>query len=808
MYVIKRDGRQEAVKFDKITARIQKLCYSLDSNHVDPVSVAMKVIQGIFPGVTTVQLDNLAAETAASMTTRHPDYALLASRIAISNLHKITKKSFSETMKDLYLYVDPKTQQHAPLIADDVYEIIRDNATELDSTIIYDRDFGYDYFGFKTLEKSYLLKINGQVAERPQHMLMRVAVGIHKNDIVQAIKTYELMSERWFTHATPTLFNAGTPKPQMSSCFLLTMKDDSIEGIYDTLKQCAKISQSAGGIGLSIHNVRATGSYIRGTNGTSNGIVPMLRVFNDTARYVDQGGGKRKGSFAIYLEPWHADIFDFLNLKKNHGKEEVRARDLFYAMWVPDLFMKRVEEEGDWSLFCPNEAPGLAESWGEKFEALYEQYEAEGRQRKTVKAREVWAAILEAQIETGTPYMLYKDAANRKSNQQNLGTIKSSNLCTEIIEYTDENEVAVCNLASIALPRFINEGKFDHQKLFEVTYQITLNLNKIIDNNFYPVPEAERSNLRHRPIGIGVQGLADAFIMLRYPFESEEAQKLNSEIFETIYYASMTASKDLAKIEGHYETYPGSPVSKGIFQYDMWNVTPSNRWEWDVLKEEVAKYGVRNSLLLAPMPTASTSQILGNNECFEPYTSNIYLRRVLSGEFPIVNKHLLRDLVDLGIWNEGLKNKIIRANGSIQDIEEIPTNIKELYKTVWEIKQRTIIDMAADRGAYICQSQSLNIFMESPNMAKITSMHFYAWKRGLKTGMYYLRTKAAADAIKFTVQSQVEKALSPVVNAAVEVKSEMPVNASSSVVMMDGGDMQSQISCSLDNPDACEACGS
>lgn len=808
MYVIKRDGRQESVKFDKITARIQKLCYGLDPNHVDSVSVAMKVIQGIFPGVTTVQLDNLAAETAASMTTRHPDYALLASRIAISNLHKITKKSFSETMKDLYLFVDPKTQQHAPLIADDVYEIIRDNATELDSTIIYDRDFGYDYFGFKTLEKSYLLKINGQVAERPQHMLMRVAVGIHKNDIAQAIKTYELMSERWFTHATPTLFNAGTPKPQMSSCFLLTMKDDSIEGIYDTLKQCAKISQSAGGIGLSIHNVRATGSYIRGTNGTSNGIVPMLRVFNDTARYVDQGGGKRKGSFAIYLEPWHADVFDFLNLKKNHGKEEVRARDLFYAMWVPDLFMKRVEEEGDWSLFCPNEAPGLAESWGEQFEALYEQYEAEGRQRKTVKAREVWAAILEAQIETGTPYMLYKDAANRKSNQQNLGTIKSSNLCTEIIEYTDENEVAVCNLASIALPRFINEGKFDHQKLFEVTYQITMNLNKIIDNNFYPVPEAERSNLRHRPIGIGVQGLADAFIMLRYPFESEEAQKLNSEIFETIYYASMTASKDLAKVEGHYETYPGSPVSKGIFQYDMWNVTPSNRWEWDVLKEEVAKYGVRNSLLLAPMPTASTSQILGNNECFEPYTSNIYLRRVLSGEFPIVNKHLLRDLVDLGIWNEGLKNKIIRANGSIQDIEEIPANIKELYKTVWEIKQRTIIDMAADRGAYICQSQSLNIFMESPNMAKITSMHFYAWKRGLKTGMYYLRTKAAADAIKFTVQTQAEKALSPVVNAAVEVKSEMPVNAAAPVVMMDGGDMQSQISCSLDNPDACEACGS
>jgi ribonucleoside-diphosphate reductase alpha chain len=702
--------------------------------------------------------------------------------------------------------VDSKTGHAAPLIADDVYEIIRANADELDSTIIYDRDFGYDYFGFKTLEKSYLLKIDGSVAERPQHMLMRVSVGIHKSDIAQAIKTYELMSERWFTHATPTLFNAGTPKPQMSSCFLLTMQDDSIDGIYDTLKQCAKISQSAGGIGLSIHNVRATGSYIRGTNGTSNGIVPMLRVFNDTARYVDQGGGKRKGSFAIYLEPWHADIFDFLNLKKNHGKEEVRARDLFYALWVSDLFMKRVEEEGDWSLFCPNEAPGLADCWGDEFEALYERYEAEGRQRKTVKARELWAAILEAQIETGTPYMLYKDACNRKSNQQNLGTIKSSNLCTEIIEYTDENEVAVCNLASIALPRFVIDGKFDHQKLFDVTYQITLNLNRIIDNNYYPVPEAERSNLRHRPIGIGIQGLADAFILLRHPFESDEAQALNREVHETIYYASMTASKDLAKVEGHYESYPGSPVSKGVFQYDMWDVKPTNRWEWDILKEEVAKYGVRNSLLLAPMPTASTSQVLGNNECFEPYTSNIYLRRVLSGEFPIVNKHLLRDLVDLGIWNDSIKNKIISDNGSIQGVAEIPDNIKELYKTVWEIRQRTIIDMAADRGAYICQSQSLNIFMESPNMAKLTSMHFYAWKKGLKTGMYYLRTKAAADAIKFTVQSQVEPAMTPVINAPVEKVGEMAM--AGSMVAMESMQSMSDISCSLDNPDACEACGS
>ncbi len=804
MYVLKRDGRQESVKFDKITARIQKLCYGLDPVHVDSVSVAMKVIQGIFPGVTTSQLDNLAAETAASMTTKHPDYALLASRIAISNLHKITKKSFSETMRDLYSYVDPKTGGKAALLADDVYQIIHEHSDILDSTIIYDRDFGYDYFGFKTLEKSYLLKIDGKVAERPQHMLMRVAVGIHKNDIDQAIKTYELMSERWFTHATPTLFNAGTPKPQMSSCFLLTMRDDSIDGIYDTLKQCAKISQSAGGIGLSIHNVRATGSYIRGTNGTSNGIVPMLRVFNDTARYVDQGGGKRKGSFAIYLEPWHADIFDFLNLKKNHGKEEVRARDLFYALWISDLFMKRVEEESDWSLFCPNEAPGLADCWGEEFEALYEKYEAEGRQRKTIKARDLWAAMLEAQIETGTPYMLYKDACNRKSNQQNLGTIKSSNLCTEILEYTDENEVAVCNLASIALPRFIQDGKFDHQKLFEVTYQITLNLNKIIDHNYYPVPEAERSNLRHRPIGIGIQGLADAFILLRYPFESDEAQALNREVFETIYYASMTASKDLAKSDGSYESYAGSPVSKGIFQYDMWDVQPTNRWEWDILKEEVAKYGVRNSLLLAPMPTASTSQVLGNNECFEPYTSNIYLRRVLSGEFPIVNKHLLRDLVDLGIWNENLKNKIITANGSIQGIVEIPDNIKELYKTVWEIRQRTIIDMAADRGAYICQSQSLNIFMESPNMAKLTSMHFYAWKKGLKTGMYYLRTKAAADAIKFTVQTQAEPAMTPVVSSPVESK-QPELHAAGMVDMSQG---MSDISCSLDNPEACEACGS
>lgn len=810
MYVIKRDGNRESVKFDKITARIQKLCYGLDPIHVTPISVAMKVIEGIYEGVTTSELDNLAAETAASLTTKHPDYALLASRIAVSNLHKNTNKSFSKTMEDLYTYIDPKTGKKAPLIAEDVHEIIKKNAQELDSTIIYDRDFGYDYFGFKTLERSYLLKIDGQVAERPQHMIMRVAVGIHKDDIASAIETYNLMSERWFTHATPTLFNAGTPKPQMSSCFLLTAKDDSIDGIYDTLKSCAKISQSAGGIGLSIHNIRATGSYIRGTNGTSNGIIPMLRVFNDTARYVDQGGGKRKGSFAIYLEPWHADIADFLDLRKNNGKEEMRARDLFTAMWTPDLFMKRVEDNAEWSLFCPNEAPGLAECWGEEFEALYTKYEKEGRARKTIQARDLWAAIIQSQIETGNPYMLYKDAANRKSNQQNLGTIKSSNLCCEIMEYTSKDEIAVCNLASIALNRFVEDGQFNHQKLFDVTYVITKNLNKIIDRNYYPVAEARNSNLKHRPIGIGVQGLADAFILMRFPFDSPEAAQLNKEIHETIYYASMTASKDLAKVDGPYETFAGSPVSKGIFQFDMWGVTPSNRWEWDILKEEVKKHGVRNSLLLAPMPTASTSQILGNNECFEPYTSNIYSRRVLSGEFIIVNKHLLKDLVKLGIWNDKLKSKIIAANGSVQNIAEIPDNIKALYKTVWEISQKVIINMAADRGAYICQSQSLNLFVQDANFAKLSSMHFYGWKAGLKTGMYYLRTKAAADAIKFTVEAEAKTEVPEVLGNedVLILERQQQMSAERQALLEAEAEKAAQISCSLDNPEGCEACGS
>ena len=767
MFVAKRDGRKEPVMFDKITARIKKLCYDLNPL-VDPVRVAMRVIEGLYDGVTTAELDNLASEIAATMTTTHPDYAQLAARISVSNLHKKTKKSFFETMTDLYTYVNPRTGKDAPLLSDEVYEVIKKNRDILDSSIIYNRDFGYDFFGFKTLERSYLLKLNGEIVERPQHMLMRVSIGIHMDDIDSVMETYELMSKRYFTHATPTLFNSGTPKPQMSSCFLLAMKDDSIDGIYDTLKQTAKISQSAGGIGLSIHNVRATGSYISGTNGTSNGIVPMLRVYNDTARYVDQGGGKRKGSFAIYIEPWHADIFDFLDLKKNHGKEEMRARDLFYAMWTPDLFMKRVEADGEWTLMCPNECPGLYDCHSDEFEALYTQYESEGKGRKTIRARELWEKILESQIETGTPYMLYKDAANRKSNQKNLGTIRSSNLCTEIMEYTSADEVAVCNLASIALPMFIKDGAFDHEELYRVTKQVTKNLNRVIDRNYYPVVEAENSNMRHRPVGLGVQGLADTFIQLRLPFTSQAAQELNQEIFETLYFAAVTASMEEAEKDGPYSTYKGSPISKGEFQHNLWGIKDeelSGRWDWGALRKKVKKHGVRNSLLVAPMPTASTSQILGNNECFEPYTSNIYTRRVLSGEFIVVNKHLLEDLVKLGLWTEDMKQELMRANGSIQHIEGIPEEIKELYKTVWEMSMKDIIDMSRHRGYFIDQSQSLNLFMEGATMAKLTSMHFYAWKSGLKTGMYYLRTKSAVDAIKFTLTNK-EKTTAPVAEKA------------------------------------------
>ena len=785
--------------FDKITARIRKLCYGLNGL-VDPIKISMRVIEGIYDGVSTSELDNLAAEIAATLTTTHPDYAKLAARIAVSNLHKNTKKSFSETMKDLYEYVNPRTGKKASMIADDVYQVIEDNADKLDSTIIYNRDFGYDFFGFKTLERSYLLKINGQIVERPQHMLMRVAVGIHKQDIDEAIETYELMSKRYFTHATPTLFNAGTPKPQMSSCFLLQMQEDSIDGIYDTLKQTAKISQSAGGIGLSIHNVRATGSYIRGTNGTSNGIVPMLRVFNDTARYVDQGGGKRKGSFAVYMEPWHADIYQFLDLKKNHGKEEMRARDLFYALWIPDLFMKRVEENGDWTLMCPNECPHLYDTYGEEFEKLYKGYEKVGKGRKTVKARELWEKILEAQIETGNPYMLYKDAVNRKSNHKNLGTIRSSNLCTEIMEYTAPDEVAVCNLASIAIPMFISEdadGKkfFDHKKLYKVTKKVTKNLDKVIDQNYYPIEEAENSNMRHRPVGIGIQGLADAFILLRLPFTSDEAKQLNMEIFETIYYAALTSSMEIAAVNGPYSTYKGSPISQGEFQFNMWNVSEddlSGRWDWKKLRSSIQENGVRNSLLVAPMPTASTSQILGNNEAFEPYTSNIYTRRVLSGEFIVVNKHLLEDLVELGLWNNEMKEEIMRANGSIQHVESIPQDLKELYKTVWEMSMKDIIDMARQRGYFIDQSQSLNLFMQDPNFSKLTSMHFYAWKSGLKTGMYYLRTKSAVNAIQFTVSKK---------------KQELPEGAVEEQPLT-GEELREMIIKSRENPDDCLMCGS
>jgi ribonucleoside-diphosphate reductase alpha chain len=782
--VIKRDGTRQDVSFDKILHRIQSMCEGLDMRYVEPIDVCKRVVDGLYDGVTTEQLDQLAAETAASMTTLHPDYAQLAARMAISNLHKDTETQFSTVVKALFTYVDPRSEQAAPLIAPHVYEFIMANATRLDNAIRYERDYLFDYFGFKTLERSYLLKLKGRVAERPQHLWMRVACGIHCGNLEAVLETYQLLSEKWFTHASPTLFNAGTPQPQLSSCFLLGMRDDSISGIYDTLKQTALISKSAGGVGLHLHNIRAKGSYIKGTNGTSNGIVPMLKVFNDTARYVDQGGNKRKGAFAVYLEPWHADIFDFLELRKNHGKEELRARDLFTALWIPDLFMQRVEDDGEWSLFCPNEAPGLADVVGDEFARLYESYEAKGKARKTLKAQELWFAILESQIETGTPYMLYKDACNLKSNQKNLGVIKSSNLCTEIVEYTDPDEVAVCNLASIAVNRFVKpNGTFDHDKLHQVVKVVTRNLNNIIDINHYPVEETRTSNNRHRPIGIGIQGLADAFIAMRYPFESDEARALNVAIFETLYHGAVEASCELAERDGAYESFAGSPASHGQLQFDLWGVTPSNRYNWAELKQRIQTHGLRNSLLLAPMPTASTSQILGNNECFEPYTSNLYTRRVLSGDFTIINKHLVKDLIDLGLWNDRMRHRIMAANGSVQHLEDIPAKVRALYKTVWEIKQRTIIDMAAERGPYICQSQSLNLHVASPNFAKLTSMHFYSWKKGLKTGMYYLRSNAAVDAIKFTV----DKAM---------VSTPAPTRE----------EREAELACALDDPEGCISC--
>jgi len=794
LQVVKRNGEKEDVRFDAIQEKLTKLSEGLNPKWIDPGTVTKLVIEGLYDGVTTAELDELSAETAASLASQHPDYSKLAARICVDNLHRSTKGVFSEVIADLRNYVDPESGKHAPLISQEVYDIVMENKEKLDAYLDYQRDHNYDYFGYKTLERSYLLRLDGNVAERPQHMLMRVSIGIHHNDIEKALKTYDLMSEGWFTHATPTLFNSGTPKPQMSSCFLLTMQDDSLDGIYDTLKQCALISKSAGGIGLSIHQIRSKGSYIKGTNGYSNGLVPMLRVFNDTARYVDQGGGKRKGSIAIYLEPWHPDIFEFLDLRKNHGKEEMRARDLFYALWTPDLFMQRVEENAEWSLFCPNECPDLHDSYGKEFEALYTKYEAEGRARKTIKARELWDAVTQSQIETGTPYMLYKDACNIKSNQKNLGTIRSSNLCTEIVEYTAPDEVAVCNLASIALPKFVDmeNGNFDHEKLYEVTYHATGNLNRVIDVNYYPVKEAENSNMRHRPIGLGVQGLADTFAMLKMPFDSDQARVLNRDIFETIYYAACSASLDLAKQDGAYSSFAGSPASQGLLQPDLWGVTEhSGRWNWDSLKSEIMEHGMRNSLLVAPMPTASTSQILGNNECFEAFTSNLYLRRVLSGEFIVLNKHLVRDLIDRNLWSLEIKDQILLNKGSVQNIDGIPDDIKALYKTTWEISQKVIIQLAADRGAYIDQSQSLNIHMIDANPAKVTSMHFYGWRLGLKTGMYYLRTKAATDAIQFTVEQKAsDETVSGLANRAEDVNS------------MDA------IACSLDAPDDCLMCGS
>ncbi|CAH8586804.1 unnamed protein product [Schistosoma rodhaini] len=753
------------------------------------------------------------------MITKHHEYAILAARLTVSNLHKETKSRFSDVVEDLYCYINPRTKKHSPLVSKSLRDFVRENAERLNDAIDYQRDYTYNYFGFKTLERSYLLKINGKVHERPQHMLMRVSIGIHTSDIDSAIETYNLMSEKWFTHASPTLFNAGTPKPQLSSCFLITMKDDSIEGIYDTLKECAVISKNAGGIGLNVHNIRSRGTYIAGTNGDSNGIVPMLRVFNSTARYVDQGGNKRPGAFAMYLEPWHPDVFQFIEMRKNTGAEEIRARDLFFALWIPDLFMRRVESNDKWTLMDPHECPGLPEVWGEDFDTLYEKYEREGRGKQTVKAQELWYAIIECQIETGNPFMLYKDSCNRKSNHQHLGTIRCSNLCTEIVEYSSPDETAVCNLASISLGKFVNRDNltFDFAKLQEVTKVVTKNLNKVIDVTFYPVEEARRSNMRHRPIGIGVQGLADAFCLLRYPFDSPEAADLNKRIFETMYFASLDASCQLAVDQGTYESYQGSPVSKGILQPDMWGVDTEelskvSGLDWSGLRARINKYGLRNSLLLAPMPTASTSQILGNNESTEPFTSNVFSRRVLSGEFQIVNPYLLDDLTKLELWSEELKTAIVLNQGSIQHIDGIPKELKPLYKTVWEISQKKIIDMAAGRAPFIDQSQSLNLHLAQPNYGKITSMHFYTWRKGLKTGMYYLRTRPAADPIKFSVDKTILRVLTDSTTKTNEPQNndsiDQTVEAIEELRIIEEIQKRNldSIACSLNNPEGCLSC--
>jgi ribonucleoside-diphosphate reductase alpha chain len=802
MKVKKRDGSFEEMRYDKITRRINVFCDDLNLEYVDPTYVTLKVTQGIYDGIPTNELDILAAETAASMTPTHPDYAKLAGRLSVSNLHKQTPKKFSQAIKELYSFVEPKTGKESSLISDDVYKFVMENRDVLDGAIVMDRDFNFEYFGFKTLERSYLLKIGNRVIERPQYMYMRVAVGICKNDVQEAIRIYEDLSQHFYTHATPTLFNAGTRRPQMSSCFLIGNKGDDIDGLFDTIKDVAKISKWAGGIGLHVHDVRAKGAYIKGTGGMSDGLLPMMKTYNEVARWINQGG-KRKGSFAVYLEPWHADVFEFIDLRKNHGKEELRARDLFLAMWTPDLFMQRVESDGDWSLFSPDEAPGLSDVYdspeNKAFTELYQKYEQEGRARQVVKARKLMDAILTAQIETGTPYMLYKDPANYKSNQKNLGTIKSSNLCTEILEYSSPDEQAVCNLASIALPKYIVDDEFNHDLLYEYTYQVVKNLNNVIDLNFYPTVETERSNMKHRPVGLGVQGLADVFCILGLPFESEEADKLQTEIFETIYFAAMTSSNDLAKKYGPYDSIYNSPIERGVFQFELWNKKDSDlsgRWDWTKLRKEVVKYGVRNSLLVAPMPTASTAQILGNNEAFEPFTSNLYTRRTLGGEFIVINKHLVKDLIKIGLWNEDIKKKLIMENGSVQNIPEIPTSIKEVYKTVWEMSQKRVLQMAANRSIFIDQSQSLNLFIDNATKAKLLAAHLYGWKLGLKTGMYYLRTRAAVDALKGL---GIDTSTSKPIEQQIEVKT---------IISEQTPEVEMVSIKPVDSPFECEGCGS
>ena len=810
MKVKKRNGELEEMRYDKITKRISVLCHDLNMEYIDPTFVTLKVTSGIYDGISTTELDVLAAETAAAMVTTHPDYAKLAGRLAVSNLHKTTPKKFSQCIKELHSFIEPKTSKESSLIDTDVYQFVMTNKEILDGAIDQDRDLDFDYFGIKTLERSYLLKIGSRIVERPQYLYMRVAVGICKGDLYMALRIYDDLSQHFYTHATPTLFNAGTKRPQMSSCFLIGNKGDDIDGLFDTIADVAKISKWAGGIGLHVHDVRAKGSYIKGTGGESDGLLPMMKTYNEVARWINQGG-KRKGSFAIYLEPWHADVMEFIDLRKNHGKEEMRARDLFLAMWTPDLFMKRVEEDGDWTLFSPDEAPGLSDAYDtpeeKTFTMLYESYEQQGLGRKVMKARKLMDAILTAQIETGTPYMLYKDPANYKSNQKNLGTIKSSNLCTEIIEYSSPTEQAVCNLASIALPKYIVNGEFNHDILYEYTYQVVKNLNNVIDLNFYPTEETKRSNFRHRPVGLGVQGLADVLCMLHLPFESDEADKLQTDIFETIYFAAMTSSKDLAKEFGAYETIIGSPIERGVFQFQMWNKVDSDlsgRWDWKSLRKEVIKFGVRNSLLVAPMPTASTAQILGNNEAFEPFTTNLYSRRTLSGEFIMINKHLVNDLLKLGLWNETIKNKLIMENGSVQNIPEIPTEMKEVYKTVWEMSQKRVLQMAANRSVFIDQSQSLNLFVDNATKPKLLAAHLFGWKLGLKTGMYYLRTRAAVDAIKGlgvdTSSSKPIEQTSSINNVEVPTNNTLISERTPEVVMTSERP--------TDSPFECEGCGS